>query len=114
MINIGTLYEIQDTAQWNRILETFKIMILSDDLYLIANDYIEKIFVIFQNYFGNESQKFLDLVFDLINNINNPELHNDLPPSDTITSTAVQSELDTYTESQGTNQERMRTVNISF
>ena len=76
-LNIGKLYKISDTAQWNRIERTFRSIILNDDLYTMLNDYIEPIFIIFNNYFQNDWQQLLELALDLINTINLPELHCD-------------------------------------
>lgn len=53
---------------------TFKNIILLDELYNVFKDYIEEIMIVFANYFKEDEAAFLNLVFDLINSLNHPEL----------------------------------------
>lgn len=61
----------------NSILTTFKRIIKDDDYFDIFDSYIEHIISILGNYFGNDHEQFLDLIFDLINAINSPHLEVD-------------------------------------
>ena len=72
LLSLGKLFKIKDEAQWDFILNTFKKIILVDEYFHIFDNYIEDIVAIFSNYFENDDVKFLDLIFDLINTINNP------------------------------------------
>lgn len=77
LLKIGKLYKVKDDAQWNSILTTFKRIIKDDDYFDIFDSYIEHIISILGNYFGNDHEQFLDLIFDLINAINSPHLEVD-------------------------------------
>ncbi|UXI18512.1 DEP domain-containing protein 1A [Sarcoptes scabiei] len=101
LLNIAGIYQIKDIAQWNRMMETFKPIILNDDSDLLFTDYIEPIFVVFDKYFREDHEAFLSFTMDLINSINNPKIHmND------------ESEIDP--SSQLTLQNRMESVSFFF
>lgn len=55
-------------------MTTFKRIIQDDDYFDIFENYIEHIIHIFGNYFGTDHERFLDLIYEIINAINSPQL----------------------------------------
>lgn len=55
-------------------MTTFKRIIQDDDYFDIFENYIEYIIHIFGNYFGTDHERFLDLIYEIINAINSPHL----------------------------------------
>ena len=76
LLSIGQLLSIKDDAQLQRIKRTFTEIIQNEQYYLIFDNYIEYIIAIFSTYFDKNDEAFLDLIFNLLNPINNPEPEN--------------------------------------
>lgn len=73
LLSVGQLLRIKDIAQWQYISQTFTEIIQNEQYYLIFENYIEDIIAILAIYNENNDEQFLDLIFNLINPINNPE-----------------------------------------